>query len=71
MDHFDSKFVFISLVRVIVHRIIPGIDVPDRPAVVRLIARGRKKNSTHVHQFAERKVDQQHTDQENVDKKER
>ena len=49
--------------------VVPGIDVPDRPAVIRQIAGWAEEHATQMHQFAEREIRKQHTEQKQVDVK--
>ena len=49
--------------------IVPGIDVPDCPAVIRHIPGWTEEHSTHMHQFAEWEIRKQHTDQKQMDVK--
>ena len=46
--HLLSEFVFVCLVCVNLNRVIPGIDVPDHPAIIRDVSRGAEKHACHV-----------------------
>ncbi len=64
--HFFAELVFVFGVSPELDVGIPRILVLRGAAVVRQVARRAEENSTHVHQFAERNVGEQHADQEEV-----
>ena len=49
--------------------IVPGIDVSDCPAVIRQVPGWAEEYSAHMHQFTEREIREQHTDQKQMDVK--